>query len=206
MNEYLRISCEENLNEINSLPNPTLEFEIPIDLNNYYKEYTIDMNIYNKICLFIINYKESDDSLNVSFKLINKENKSNVKFNNDNFRFHNDNSNNNNKFKNPLEKFTNNIKKLTGKDDKNIINNNNDGTLDNKNIDFDAFSSFKILTFLSVVCINNDKTKIQVNKNIILNSQNNQNSYCIFKIINFNKYIDDIIIDKLNNGSKSKKK
>jgi hypothetical protein len=211
MNEYLRISCEENLKEINSIPNPTLEFDIPIDLNNYYKEFTIDMNICNKICLFIINYKESDDSLNVSFKICDKDNKSNHKFNCIN-NFHNNNSELNrekktNKFKNPFEKFTNNIKKLISKDDKNIINKNNDEmTFDSKNIEFDKFSSFKILTFLSVVCINDDKSKIQVNKNIISNSQDNQNSYCIFRITNFNKYIDDIIINQLNDDCKSKNK
>jgi len=207
MNEYLRISSNEVINEINNLPNATLNLEIPVDINNYYKEFLIDLNIYNKMVVFIVYYKKSDDSLNVSFKLKNND-------------YENESPPNllNNKEKIKGEKKKNSQWNIFGSLSNFInFNNNDDGTqnfaLNNNNnvfkkkiffqngkknfnfkkeIDFNKFTIFKILSFLSVVTVNDEKNKTQVNINIIANNYN-KSSFPIFKLNNFSKIIDDLI-------------
>lgn len=68
INEYLQLSSEESIGELESLPNPTFQVSIPIDMNNYYNEFPLDLGM-GKTVTFIIYYKKSDDSLNVTFKL-----------------------------------------------------------------------------------------------------------------------------------------
>ena len=174
MNEYLRISSEENVSEVNNIPNPTLSIDIPIDINNYYKEFTLDMNIFNRIVVFIVYYKKSDDSLNVSFKLNNSDEK-NINYNIEiNSKANNKNNNNHNSYKNtPLN------------------NQNNKEFNSNCFKDLNKFSSFKILTFLSVVSLNDEKNKTQINVNTIANNYN-KSAYPIYKINNFSKYIDKV--------------
>ena len=77
-NEFMRIISEENINEINSLPNPTFILKINInDINNYYEEYPINnsFNINDTTKLVIVvYYKKNDDSFNVSLKLSKDKN------------------------------------------------------------------------------------------------------------------------------------
>ena len=92
-NEFMKISCEENINEINNLPNPTFLLKLDVnDINTYYEEYPIDNQINNneqiKI-IFIIYYKKTEDSFNVSLKLTKTEKQNNGKTNS------NSNTNNN---------------------------------------------------------------------------------------------------------------
>ena len=84
-NEFMKISCEENINEINNLPNPTFLLKLDVnDINTYYEEYPIDNQINNneqiKI-IFIIYYKKAEDSFNVSLKLTKTEKQNNGKTN-----------------------------------------------------------------------------------------------------------------------------
>ena len=73
-NEYMKISSEESLSEINNLPNPTFLLKLDInDIDNYYEEFEIENQINNeeqKIVL-IINYKKIEDNFNISLKLTN---------------------------------------------------------------------------------------------------------------------------------------
>ena len=86
-NEFMKISCEENINEINNLPNPTFLLKLDInDINNYYEEFPIENQINNnenKKIVFIIYYKKTEDNFNVSLKL-SKAEKQNAKNNNNN--------------------------------------------------------------------------------------------------------------------------
>ena len=86
-NEFMKISCEENINEINNLPNPTFLLKLDInDINNYYEEFPIENQINNneeKKIVFIIYYKKIEDSFNVSLKLTKYE-KNNGQNNNNN--------------------------------------------------------------------------------------------------------------------------
>ena len=86
-NEFMKISCEENINEINNLPNPTFLLKLDInDINNYYEEFPIENQINNneeKKIVFIIYYKKIEDSFNVSLKLTKFE-KNNGQNNNNN--------------------------------------------------------------------------------------------------------------------------
>jgi hypothetical protein len=68
INEYLRISSAEYTNELANIPHPTFQIEIPVDINNYYYEYSVDLGL-NKQIVFAIYYKKSDDSFTVNFKL-----------------------------------------------------------------------------------------------------------------------------------------
>ncbi len=98
INEYLRISSDESVSELTNLPNPTLSVDIPVDINNFYKEYTLDLNIYDRILVFIVYYKKSDDSLNVSFKINNNNSSnSNNNQNEDGEEHHDEKDNNRNK-------------------------------------------------------------------------------------------------------------
>ena len=84
-NEFMKISSEESLSEINNLPNPSFLLKLDInDIDNYYEEFEIENQINNeeqKIVL-IINYKKIEDSFNISLKLtnINKQNNNGKKF------------------------------------------------------------------------------------------------------------------------------
>ena len=80
-NEYMKICSEDNLNDINNLPNPTFLLKIDVnDIENYYEEFVLDNQIdlknERKIVLIIF-YKKTDDSLNVSIKM-ESNNKGNV--------------------------------------------------------------------------------------------------------------------------------
>ena len=85
-NEFMKISSEESLSEINNLPNPTFLLKLDInDIDNYYEEFEIENQINNeeqKIVL-IINYKKIEDSFNISLKLTNMD-KPNSKINKSN--------------------------------------------------------------------------------------------------------------------------
>ena len=77
-NEFMKIISEENINEINSLPNPTFILKINInDINNYYEEYPINnsfnMNDGLKI-IIVVYYKKNEDTFNVALKLSKDKN------------------------------------------------------------------------------------------------------------------------------------
>ena len=72
-NEFMKIISEENINEINNLPNPTFTLKINVnDINNYYEEYpvnnSLNFNDSMKIVI-VVYYKKNEDSFNVSIKL-----------------------------------------------------------------------------------------------------------------------------------------
>ena len=70
-NEYMKICSEENISELNSLPNPTFLLKInSAEIESYYEEYKIDVSMNLKQIVLIFFYRKSDDSFNVSFKLI----------------------------------------------------------------------------------------------------------------------------------------
>ena len=84
-NEFMKIISEENINELNRLPNPTFILKINInDINNYYEEYPIcnslNMNNNYKI-IIIVYYKKNEDTFNVALKLSkDKNDKKNTSF------------------------------------------------------------------------------------------------------------------------------
>lgn len=126
-NEYLSLSSEDSINELSEMPNPTFQVSIPNDFNNYnyYNEFPIELGMQKNV-VFVIYYKKSDDSLNVSLKLTQ-----------------------------------------ISKDD----------------------LSFKIFTFLSIVNINDDRSKNQVN---VRSVSSNKSNFPIFKMNNFKQYLKDV--------------
>jgi hypothetical protein len=134
-NEYLSLSSEDSINELSDMPNPTFQVSIPNDFNNYnyYNEFPIELGMQKNV-VFVIYYKKSDDSLNVSLKL------------------------------------TQNSKEDL---------------------------SFKIFTFLSIVNINDDKSKNQVN---VRSVSSNKSNFPIFKMNNFKQYLKDAN-KKIYNGN-----
>ena len=73
-NEFMKISSEESLSEINNLPNPTFLLKLDInDIDNYYEEFEIENQVNNEEqkVILIINYKKIEDSFNISLKLTN---------------------------------------------------------------------------------------------------------------------------------------
>ena len=77
-NEYLRIISEENINELNNLPNPTFILKINInEVDNYYEEFSLN-NLFTNNDIFklilIVYYKKNEDSFNVSIKLSKNNN------------------------------------------------------------------------------------------------------------------------------------
>ena len=75
-NEFMKISSEESLSEINNLPNPTFLLKLDInDIDNYYEEFEIENQINSKEqkIVLIINYKKIEDSFNISLKLTNTD-------------------------------------------------------------------------------------------------------------------------------------
>ena len=83
-NEFMKISSEESLSEINALPNPTFLLKLDInDIENYYEEFEIENQINNEEqkIVVVINYKKIEDSFNISLKLanINKQHNKNNK-------------------------------------------------------------------------------------------------------------------------------
>ena len=84
-NEFMKIISEENINEINNLPNPTFTLKICVnDINNYYEEYPIknSLNFNNNMkIIIVVYYKKNEDSFNVSIKLSkNKNEKMQISF------------------------------------------------------------------------------------------------------------------------------
>ena len=84
-NEFMKIISEENINELNSLPNPTFILKINVnDINNYYEEYSINnsFNINDNIkVIIVVYYKKNEDTFNVALKLSkNKNDKMNISF------------------------------------------------------------------------------------------------------------------------------
>lgn len=73
LSEYLRISSEESVKEIDSLGKPTFSVNLNKEMKHYYEEFNISFNELLSITI-VVYYKKSDDSLNVSFK-INPSNK-----------------------------------------------------------------------------------------------------------------------------------
>jgi len=77
-NEFMNIVSEENINEINSLPNPTFLLKINLnDLNDYYEEYPIN-NLFNlndnMKLIIIVYYKKNEDTFNIALRLSKDKN------------------------------------------------------------------------------------------------------------------------------------
>ena len=77
-NEFMKIISEENINEINNLPNPNFTLKISVnDINNYYEEYPINNSFNfndNMKIVIVVYYKKNEDSFNVSIKLSKSKN------------------------------------------------------------------------------------------------------------------------------------
>lgn len=140
INEYMMVSSEESIHELENLPNPIFQLNIPMNMNNYYNEFPLDLGM-GKTVTFIIYYRKSDDSLNVSFKL------------NNNMR--------NSQIPNGLRE--------------NIQNINED--------------CFNIFTFLSVVSIDDDRIKNQINVRSAI--PNIKSSYPIFRVNNLKQILQN---------------
>ena len=82
----MKICNEDNIKEINNLPNPTFLLKLNInDLETYYEEFSVDneLDIKNeKKIIIVVFYRKIDDSLNVCFKL---ENNNKNSYNNQGF-------------------------------------------------------------------------------------------------------------------------
>ena len=71
--EYMTLLSSESLDELKNMPNPSFKVRIPFKLlENYYEEFPIDINITNYTLSIIIFYKIVDKSINIYFKLSNK--------------------------------------------------------------------------------------------------------------------------------------
>jgi len=77
-NEFMKIISEDNINEINNLPNPTFTLKISVnDINNYYEEYPVNNSLNfndNMKIIIVVYYKKNEDSFNVSIKLSKSKN------------------------------------------------------------------------------------------------------------------------------------
>ena len=74
MNEFLFLSSQDTINEISTLVKPTFEFNLlSNEIENYYNEFPLIINYEKQIITFIIFYKKTDDSLNISFKIQNNQ-------------------------------------------------------------------------------------------------------------------------------------
>ena len=74
--ENMSIFSSESINELNNEPNPTFQIKIPYEVyNNYYEEFPTDIIINNKIIIFVIFYKITDDSFNICIKFGETKNK-----------------------------------------------------------------------------------------------------------------------------------
>ena len=80
-NEYMKICSEENINEINNLPNPTFLLKLNVnEIETYYEEFKIENQIDSKNerkITFVVFYRKTDDSLNIGFKLSQDKNNNN---------------------------------------------------------------------------------------------------------------------------------
>ena len=86
-NEYMKICSEENINELNTLPNPTFLLKINSnEIESYYEEYKVDISMNLKQIVFVVFYRKSDDSFNVAFKLVEYSNYNNNNPKNSSFR------------------------------------------------------------------------------------------------------------------------
>ena len=149
-NEYMTICGEDNIDELNSLPNPTFLLKINTnEIDSYYEEYKIDISMNMKQIVFIVFYRKSDDSFNVAFKLIEN-----------NTVYGSNGSGNGN----------------------NVSNNNNNNSNNPRN----NGGSFKIITFLSSVVIEEFSNR-QINVKSI---SNNKSMHTIYKINNTRNLIN----------------
>ena len=68
--EYMYLLSSESINELQNLPNPNFQTEIPIsNYENYYDEFPLDININNQLLTLVIYYKKGDKSINACIKL-----------------------------------------------------------------------------------------------------------------------------------------
>ena len=110
-NEYMKICSEENINEINNLPNPTFLLKLNVnEIETYYEEFKIENQIDSKNerkITFVVFYRKTDDSLNIGFKLSQDKNNNN-----------NNNNENNNNNNNKLNSFDEDFLSFFEDDDK----------------------------------------------------------------------------------------
>jgi len=78
--EYMYLLSSESINELQNLPNPNFQTEIPIsNYENYYDEFPLDININNQLLTLVIYYKKGDKSINACIKL-SKNKKEGIKY------------------------------------------------------------------------------------------------------------------------------
>jgi hypothetical protein len=75
--EYMNLCSDENINDLNNTPNPTFQIKIPKNFDNYFNEFTLDIGVDNRKLNFNVFYKNSEDSFDVSFKIINSGGRNN---------------------------------------------------------------------------------------------------------------------------------
>ena len=68
--EYMTLLSSESINEIQKIPHPLFQVNIPFSLyKHYYEEFSVEINLNNKKLILVIYYKYSDKSFNVCIKL-----------------------------------------------------------------------------------------------------------------------------------------
>ena len=73
--EYMTLLSSESINEIQKIPHPLFQVNIPFSsYKNYYDEVTLEINLNNKKLILVIFYKYSDKSFNVCIKLSSSQN------------------------------------------------------------------------------------------------------------------------------------
>ena len=72
--EYMTLLSNETITELQNMPNPSFQVEIPVSIyENYYQEFPLDININNQLLTLIIFYKLGDKSINACIKLSKKK-------------------------------------------------------------------------------------------------------------------------------------
>ena len=146
--EYMYLLSSESINELQNLPNPNFQTEIPIsNYENYYDEFPLDININNQLLTLVVYYKKGDKSINACIKL--SKNKKHEK---------KDSEENNNKYCFEILTFLTSVELMIGHDKTKVITvqNNLTSLTNNKSM----YSILKVPHFnLSNLLNNNSKEK-----------------------------------------------
>ena len=204
--EYMSLLSSETINELQNMPNPSFQVEIPVSIyENYYQEFPLDININSQLLTLVIFYKIGDKSINACIKLSKKKKQSDK-----------NNEKINNKYSFEILTFLTNVIVAKGKNrDKKIISiqNNLNSLTNNKTM----YSILKIPNFSSEIKLleKNLNNSSKINEKLNLTKyEAKENEYFFitvqiklcytysvissYLLQNFNNYINDKNISKLS--------